>query len=348
MSFKIIPVTIISNPSIDAKIAFFGAKKYDIETFEKANKKFNFEIKYFEDELNLKTVNLTKGFNVVCIFVNQKIDRQILENLRNFGVEVLLLRSAGFDNVDLQTAKDCRVTVLRVPEYSPQAIAEHAVGLLLSLVRKLNLSFERSKNYNFELEGLLGQNLFQKNIGVIGTGKIGKAFIKIAQGFGMNVLAYDIYPDYEASKKLGFRYVDLDYLYANSDIISLHSALTQDNLFMINDRSIQKMKQGVILINTSRGGLIKTEDLIKNLKSDKIGAAGLDVYENEQNYFFQNLENKNIQDENLVRLLSFKNVVVTPHQAFFTKESLDNIAFTSLSNVKAYFDGQKLINEISV
>lgn len=347
MSFKIIPVTVISNIKASAKVAFFNTKSYDKKSFLEKNKDFNFEIKYFEEKLNAQSSKLAKGYEVVCAFVNDTLDRETLKNLANLGVEILALRCAGFDNVDLDAAHDYRITVLRVPEYSSHSIAEHAFALLLSLVRKINLSSKQTKDYNFRLEGLMGFDLYQKTVGIIGTGKIGKVFIEICNGFGMKIVAYDPYPDHEFAKKIGFEYVDLDYLYANSDIISLHCPSSKENQFMINSDSMQKMKTGVIVINTSRGLLVQTQDLIQNLKAGKIGGAGLDVYQNEKPYFFEDLSKENMQDDILARLLTFKNVIVTPHQAFFTKEALDNIATITLSNIQDYFEGKKLVNEVT-
>ncbi|HOJ65001.1 MAG TPA: 2-hydroxyacid dehydrogenase [Spirochaetota bacterium] len=330
---------------MNIKIAFFDSKIYDINSFESVNKNFNYNIKYFEEHLNEDTAKLTKDFNVVCAFVNDKIDSKVIETLYNNNIKLIALRCAGYNNVDLKSAFG-KIHVVRVPAYSPYAVAEHAVALMLTLNRKIHRAYTRTRDSNFNINGLLGFDMFGKTAGIIGTGKIGKIVINILKGFGMNILAYDPYPDFEFSKEKGFKYVDLTTLYKESDIISLHSPLTNDTHHMINKETLSLMKDNVMLINTSRGALINTKDLINALKSKKIGYAGLDVYEEESEYFFEDYSNEIISDDTLARLLTFNNVLITSHQAFFTKEALQNIAETTLMNVKEYFENNNLPNEI--
>jgi D-lactate dehydrogenase len=310
-----------------------------------ANKAYGFDIKYFNGHLNYNTACLSQEYNVVCPFVNDVIDKKTIEVLKDCGVELIALRSAGYNNVDLKAAYDS-IHVVRVPAYSPYAVAEHAMALILSLNRKTHRAYYRTRDGNFSINGLLGFDMHQKTIGVIGTGKIGKCLIDIAFGFGMKVVAYDKYIDEKYAKEKGFKYATLEELYRESDIISLHCPLSKETYHMINDESIQQMKKGVIVINTSRGKIIETESLIKGLKDKQIGAAGLDVYEEESEYFFEDFSSEMISDDMLARLLTFPNVLVTSHQAFFTKEALTNIANTTLENVKEYFDGGFLKNEI--
>lgn len=327
------------------KILFFDAKPYDQEFFTEANKSHGFDIIYLNEHLNRNTVMFTAGHDVVCAFVNDTLDQAVMGILKQHKISLIALRSAGYNNVDLKAAYG-DIHIVRVPGYSPHAVAEHAAALMLSLNRKTHKAYYRSRDGNFSINGLLGFDLNQKTAGVIGTGRIGRCFIAILKGFGMKILAYDILPDKEYAQKEGFRYVNLAELYANSDIISLHCPLTPETYYLINQDSIAKMKHGVMLINTGRGGLVKTQDLIKGLKSRKIGSAGLDVYEEESEYFFEDFSNSMITDDVLARLLTFPNVLVTSHQGFFTKEALINIAETTLGNIKQYFDGGLLENEI--
>lgn len=314
------------------KIAFFDSKNYDKESFNDHNKMYNYEITYFESKLNSETASLTKGFDVVCIFVNDKADANTLKTLEENGVKVLALRCAGYNNVDIEHKG--KLKIVHVPQYSPYAVAEHAVGLLLSINRKLYKSYQRTRKYNFSLDGLLGFDIHGKTVGVIGTGRIGKAFISIMKGFGTNVIAYDTYPNEQASKELDFKYVDLDTLYKESDIISLHCPLFKETEKMINRDSISKMKDGVIIINCSRGKLINTNDLVKKLSEGKIGGVGLDVYEDEEAFFLRDMSNSYVRDKNLSILLSMPNVFITSHQAFFTREALNKIASDTLENIK--------------
>ena len=330
---------------MSVKIAFFDSKPYDKESFERINKQFGFEIKYFKYHLSAESVVLAQGYNVVCAFVNDLISADIIDKLYSYGVELIALRSAGYNNVDFKAAMN-KIHVVRVPAYSPHAIAEHAVALMLTLNRKIHRAYYRTRDANFALQGLLGFDFQGKTAGVIGTGKIGKVLIKILKGFEMEVLAYDLYPDQNYANEIGFTYTDLDTLMSKSDIISLNCPLTNETEYLINEKSIAKMKDGVMIINTGRGKLIKTADLIEALKVEKVGAAGLDVYEEESEYFFEDRSDEVILDDVLARLLTFNNVIVTSHQGFFTREALAKIAETTLQNIKDFENGDYLANEI--
>ena len=327
------------------KIAFFDTKSYDRESFEKLNKDFGFDIHYYKERLTMNTIALTKGKDVVCIFVNAECDHRVIDELVANGVKLIALRCAGFNNVDLQAAKG-RIRVVRVPAYSPHAVAEYAMTLMLALNRKVYRSVYRTREGNFKLNGLLGFDMYGKTIGLIGMGRIAKELIKICRGFGMNVVAYDLYPDRAFAEEHQVRIVTLDELYEESDIISLHCPLTEETKFIINNESITKMKFGVILINTGRGKLIKTEDLINGLRTHQVGGAALDVYEEEQDYFYEDRSDKMIDDDKLALLLMMPNVIVTSHQAFFTREALYNIGLTTLQNIKDFCDGKELTNEV--
>lgn len=329
------------------KILFFDTKEYDKKLFSEYNEEYRYEIKYLESKLNSETAPLSKGYDAVCIFVNDIADKETLEILKECGVKLIVLRCAGFNNVDIKNLPE-GLTVVRVPAYSPYAVAEHAAALLLSIDRKIYKSYQRTKKYNFTLNGLLGFDIHGKTVGVIGTGKIGKSFINIMKGFGAEVLAYDVFEDKEAEKELKFKYTTLDELYKKSDIISLHCPLTDDNNKMINEESIDKMKDGVIIINTSRGKLIDTKSLIKKLEENKIGGLGLDVYEEEEEFFLNDMSNSYKRNNGLSILLSMPNVVITSHQAFFTKEALDKIASVSLNNIKEFFETNKCENEVKI
>lgn len=327
-------------------IAFFGTQPYDEASFSNKNKDFGFEFKYYKGHLNLNNVILTQGADAVCIFVNDTADAEIIRIMAENNVKILALRCAGFNNVDLAAAAKYKLPVVRVPAYSPYAVAEHAVALMLSLNRKIPRAVWRTRDGNFSLNGLLGFDMHGKTAGIIGTGKIARIVIQILKGFGMNVLAYDIYPDEDFAQSHQITYTSLDELYRFSDIISLHCPLNKETQYLINDYSIGKMKDGVMLINTGRGQLIHTAALIEGLKSKKIGYAGLDVYEEESEYFYEDKSDRIIDDDVLARLLSFNNVIVTSHQAFFTQEALSNIAETTLNNIKDFIEGRPLINEV--
>jgi D-lactate dehydrogenase len=329
----------------DVKVAFFDAKSYDRDFFNQANEQYQYNIKYFREHLNSDTVALAKEAKVVCAFVNDQLNKKVVQKLADNGVELIAMRCAGYNNVDLKAVYK-KIHVVRVPAYSPYAVAEHALCLMMALNRKIHKAYYRTRDSNFRIDGLVGFDMHGKNIGVIGTGKIGKCLLSIARGMGMNLFAFDPNPDKEFAKNTGVNYVALDELYKKSDVISLHCPLTPKTQHIINADSIDKMKQGVIIVNTGRGKLIDTKALIEGLKSKKIGSAGLDVYEEESNYFFEDFSNSMISDDVLARLLTFPNVIVTSHQGFFTKEALSNIAHTTLSNIKEYIEGKYLTNEI--
>ena len=327
------------------KIAFFDTKDYDKKLFDEYNKNYGYEITYLESKLNSETAPLAKGYDAIYIFVNDIVDEKTIQILKNFGVKLIALRCAGFNNVDMKHM-DKDIKVVRVPAYSPYAVAEHAAALLLTLDRKIYKAYQRTRKYNFTLNGLLGFDIHGKTVGVVGTGKIGTCFIDIMKGFGTNIIAYDLYPNEELAKEKGFKYVTLDELYQESDIISLHCPLTEDNTKMINKDTIQKMKKGIVIINTSRGKLIDTEDLIYELEQEHIGGLGLDVYEDEEEFFLNDMSNSYIRDKDLSTLLTMPNVVVTSHQAFFTKEALNKIASDTCENIKAIFENGKCENEV--
>ena len=327
------------------KIAFFGAKPYDIASFDKVNEKYNYDIRYYKGHLNPNNVVLTQDTDVVCIFVNDTADAAVIDAMVDNGVKLLALRCAGFNNVDLKAAKG-KLPGVRVPAYSPYAVAEYSLALMLSLNRKIHRAYWRTRDGNFSLNGLMGFDMHGKTIGIIGTGKIAKILIRLLKGFGMRILAYDLYPDMKFAGEEGISYVSLDELYRESDIISLHCPLTDQTKYMIDKDSIDKMKEGVMIINTGRGQLINTNDLIEGLKEKKIAAAGLDVYEEEGEYFYEDKSDKIIDDDVLARLLSFNNVIVTSHQAFFTKEALHNIAETTLQNIEDFRCHRPLANEV--
>ena len=327
------------------KIAFFGAKPYDIASFDKVNEKYNYDIRYYKGHLNPNNVVLTQDTDVVCIFVNDTADAAVIDAMVDNGVKLLALRCAGFNNVDLKAAKG-KLPVVRVPAYSPYAVPEYSLALMLSLKRKIHSPYWRTPDGNISLNGLMGFDMHGKTIGIIGTGKIAKILIRLLKGFGMRILAYDLYPDMKFAGEEGISYVSLDELYRESDIISLHCPLTDQTKYMIDKDSIDKMKEGVMIINTGRGQLINTNDLIEGLKEKKIAAAGLDVYEEEGEYFYEDKSDKIIDDDVLARLLSFNNVIVTSHQAFFTKEALHNIAETTLQNIEDFRCHRPLVNEV--
>ncbi len=330
------------------KIVFFGTQPYDKESFNRINQKFGLEIFYHRSHLNNRNVSLAEGADIVCIFVNDTADAHTIGKLSEIGVKLIALRCSGFNNVDLNAAARYGIPVVRVPAYSTHAVAEYAVALILSLNRKIHRAYWRTRDGNFSLQGLLGFDLFGRSAGIIGTGKIAKVLIHILKGFGMKLLAYDPYPDYAFAREEGMEYVSLEELYRHSDIISLHCPLTEDTRYIINTDSIRQMKPGVMIINTGRGLLIHTESLIEGLKNKQIGSAGLDVYEEEADYFYEDTSDRIMNDDLLARLLSFNNVIVTSHQAFFTREALDNIARTTLQNIRDFIDQKTLVNEVKL
>ncbi len=322
------------------KAAFFDTKPYDKIWFNKISEKYDIQIKYYESKLNPDTAVMAKGFDCVVAFVNDTISSETIDELQKLGIKLVAMRCAGFNNVDVAYAKD-KVHVVRVPQYSPYAVAEHAIGLLLCLNRKIHRAYIRTKDFNFSLNNLNGFDLHNKTIGIIGTGTIGRVFIDICKGFGMKILAYDICQTAD-----DVEYVDIDTICRQSDIISLHCPLTKDTKYIINKQTIQKMKKGVFILNTSRGALINSEDLLEGLKSKQIGAAALDVYEEESDIFFEDKSHKIIDDDTLRILLSMPNVLITSHQAFFTNEALENIADVTISNINDFFNLKKITNEV--
>ncbi|MCC8144687.1 MAG: 2-hydroxyacid dehydrogenase [Tannerellaceae bacterium] len=329
------------------KIAFFGAKPYDIETFNKQNEKYHYDIRYYKGHLNMHNVILSQGTDVACVFVNDIVNAAVINALIDNGVKLLALRCAGYNNVDLEAAAG-RLPIVRVPAYSPYAVAEFALALMLSLNRKIHRAYWRTRDGNFSLNGLMGFDMHGKTAGIIGTGKIAKILIRMLKGLGMNILAYDIYPDEAFAAEMDILYTSLPELYRHSDIISLHCPLTEETKYMINKDTIAQMKDQVMIINTGRGQLIHTNDLIDGLKDKKIAAAGLDVYEEEEDYFYEDQSDQIIDDDVLARLLSFNNVILTSHQAFNTKEALENIAHTTLQNVDDFLHRRPLVNEVVI
>ena len=329
------------------KILFYGTRDYDQIFFDRLKPEYpDIEFTFLESNLYKETASLAAGYDGICAFVNADLGAEVIEELRHQGIRLILMRCAGYNNVDLKAAAENGITVVRVPAYSPYAVAEYTVALMLSLNRKIPRATWRTRDGNFSLHGLLGFDMYGKTAGIIGTGKIAKKLIAILRGFGMNILAYDLYPDYNFAREHQVVYTTLDELYRSSDIISLHCPLTEQTRYLINDYSISKMKDGVMIINTGRGQLIHTNALIEGLKNKKIGSAGLDVYEEESEYFYEDRSDKIIDDDTLARLLSFNNVIVTSHQAFFTREALANIASTTLMNIKDFMEHKKLENEV--
>ena len=328
------------------RIVFYGAKSYDRESFDKVNEQFGFELKYFKAHPTLDNVSLTQGAIAVCVFVNDPVGAEIIHAMAGYGVKLIALRCAGYNNVDLQAAAEVGIRVVHVPAYSPHAIAEFALALMLAADRHIPRAVTRTRDANFSLQGLLGFDLYGKTLGIIGTGKIAKVLIRMLSGFGMTIIGYDPYPDEEFALVNSMQYVTLDELFRRSDVITLHCPLTPETRYVINAESIAKMKDGVMIVNTGRGQLIDTNALIEGLKSRKIGSAALDVYEEEGNYFYEDISDAIMLDDTLARLLSFNNVYVTSHQAFFTREALHNIATTTLRNVKDFVEGKMLINEV--
>jgi len=330
---------------MNMKIAVFDTHRYDREALAQANHACHFTFSFFDVRLKPETVALAQGHEVVCVFVNDQLTRPVLESLKQHGVKLIALRCAGFNNVDLKAAKELGLPVVRVPEYSPYAVAEHAVALLLTLNRKIHKAHNRVREGNFALDGLVGFDLKGKTVGIVGTGKIGRVFTQIMKGFGCRLLAHDVRADEALVAETGVEYVAMERLFAESDVISLHVPLMPQTYHLVNEAALALMKRGVVLINTSRGALVDASALIKALKQGRIGAAGLDVYEEEAGVFFQDLSGHVLQDDVLARLMTFPNVIITSHQAFLTKEALENIAETTLGNVAEFRAGQ-LSNEV--
>lgn len=325
------------------KVAVFSTKAYDRKFLEAANTNHHHELVFFESHLTADTAILAADFPALCVFVNDQLDDKTLQILANQGTHLVALRSAGFNNVDLKAATELGMTIVRVPAYSPYAVAEYTIGLILTLNRQIHRAYNRVREDNFSLDGLLGFDLYGRTVGIIGTGKIGLIVAQILQGFGCKLLTYDLYPNPE-SEALGAKAVELSQLYATSDIITLHCPLSRETHHLIDTQAIEQMKPGVMLINTSRGGLINTKAVVSALKSKKIGYLGLDVYEQESDLFFEDLSDAVIQDDVFQRLLTFPNVLITGHQAFFTENALQNIAETTLSNLTDIEQGRPCSN----
>ncbi|MBF6637181.1 2-hydroxyacid dehydrogenase [Rouxiella silvae] len=325
------------------KLAVYSTKNYDRKYFELVNQQYGFELVFFDFMLGQATAKTAAGCDAVCIFVNDDASREVLTELAALGIKTLALRCAGFNNVDLAAAKELGINVVRVPAYSPEAVAEHAVGLMLCLNRHIHRAYQRTREANFSLEGLTGFNMHQRTVGIIGTGKIGVAAMRILKGFGMRIVAFDPYPS-PLALELGAEYVDLDTLYAQSDIISLHCPLTAENHHLLNQKSFSKMKDGVMIINTSRGALLDASAAIEALKQQKIGALGMDVYENERDLFFEDKSNEVVLDDVFRRLSSCHNVLFTGHQAFLTSEALTSISQTTLANLDELSKGKACPN----
>ena len=327
------------------KIAVFSAKKYDCEFLGAANASRH-ELLFFEPHLSEETVALATGSQAVCVFVNDQVNAAVIERLHSLGVRLIALRCAGYNNVDLGAATKHDITVVRVPAYSPYAVAEHTIALMLALNRKMHRAYNRVREGNFALDGLVGFDMHGKTVGIIGTGKIGTVVAQILSGFGCPTLAFDPFPN-DTCRSLGVRYVALDELFAQSDIITLHCPLTTENKYIISDAAIARMKNGVMLINTSRGALLDTIAIIEGLKSGKISYLGLDVYEEEEEIFFEDRSGLILSDDVFARLLTFPNVIITGHQAFFTCEALENIAATTIENITRFEQGQALGNRLT-
>ena len=327
------------------KIAFFDAKPYDKPSFDRCAEANGIDIKYFETKLNEDTVGLARGADAVCVFVNDIVNAAVIDKLCDIGVKVVALRCAGFNNVDMKYAFG-KIHVLRVPAYSPYAVAEHAIALLLTSVRRIHKAYIRTRDFNFSLSGMTGFDLYGKTVGVVGTGRIGRVFIDICRGFGMKVLAYDKYPADGLDNGDTVRYTSLAKLLAESDVISLHCPLTDETYHLIDEKALETCKKGVVIINTSRGALVDAEALLAAIKSRKVGAACLDVYEEESDLFFEDLSGHIIEDDTLARLISMPNVIVSSHQAFLTEEALDNIAHTTVDNLISLFERGECANEL--
>ncbi|NND33482.1 MAG: 2-hydroxyacid dehydrogenase [Saprospiraceae bacterium] len=327
------------------KIAVFSTKPYDQEYFERYSQSHGLDFTFFETSLNSDTANLTSGFDVACVFVNDKVDDATIKMLSQNGIGLIALRCAGYNNVDLESAKRNRIKVVRVPAYSPEAVAEHAIALILTLNRKTHKAYNRIREGNFSLNKLIGFNLHGKIVGVVGTGTIGATFCRIIKGFGCEIIAFDKYESDELIN-FGVKYKPLDEVFRRADIISLHCPLTPETKHMINKESLALMKSGIMIINTSRGALINTADIIDGLTNYKVGYLGIDVYEQEENIFFKDLSEIIIQDDLILRLISFPNVLITSHQAYFTREAMQEITITTLSNIKEFEDGGLLSNEV--
>lgn len=324
------------------KILFFNAKPYDKIWFKPLAEQMNYQVKFRSVRLDEDSAGLAKGYDAICAFVNDDLSKNVINELIDAGIKGILMRCAGYNNVDLEAAKG-KLKIMRVPSYSPEAVAEFAMAQILTVNRQTHRAYVRIRDFNMNINGLMGVNLYEKTIGIVGTGRIGQAMIRICRGFGMKILAYDLYPN----KSLDVEYVELDRLFRESDIISLHCPLTDDSRYMINEKSLKIMKDGVYIINTSRGELIRTEDLLEALRvPGKIGGVGLDVYEEEEELFYEDRSNEIMTDDMLARLVTFPNVLVTSHQGYFTKEAMEEIAHVTMENAKALEEGRENGNEV--
>lgn len=324
------------------KILFYNAKPYDKIWFEPLGEQLGYKLKFRSIRLDIDSVGLAKGYDAVCAFVNDDIDKAVIDELVEMNVKGILMRCAGYNNVDLKAAEG-RIKVLRVPSYSPEAVAEFAMAMLLTVNRKTHRAYVRTREFNMNINGLMGEDLYKKTAGVIGTGKIGQAMIRIFKGFGMKVLAYDVYPN----DSLDVEYAPLDQIFKECNVISLHCPLTKDTKYMINEESLNLMQDGTYIINTSRGQLIKTDDLLEKLRiPGRIGGVGMDVYEEEDEVFYEDKSNEIMTDDVLARLVTFPNVLVTSHQAYFTREAMQAIANVTMENAQALFEGKELVNEV--
>ncbi len=330
------------------KIAFYDTHSYDKTSFGKVNEAFGYHIDFFEFKLNENTAPTSRGYDVVCVFVNDVVNAEVIAQLKESGVKLIALRCAGFNNVDLPAAAAAGIKAVRVPAYSPHAVAEHGIALLMALTRHIPQAYLRTKTANFNIEGLTGRDLYGLTGGVLGTGKIGQTMAALMQGMGMNVIAYDLYPNKEWAKEKGIEYVSLADIFKRSDVLSLHCPLTEETKHVVNHDSMKTMKSDAIIINTGRGALIDSKALVHALKHHQIGGAALDVYEEESKYFFGDWSTHVLTDDVLARLLTFPNVIITGHQAFLTTNALGNIAETTLGNIKAFFAGEPLQNEVKM
>ncbi|MCH5293978.1 MAG: 2-hydroxyacid dehydrogenase [Treponema sp.] len=328
------------------KIAFFDTRSYDKASFTKANEAFGYEIDFRDYKLNEHTALTTAGFDVACIFVNDVANAKVLKKLKEAGVRLIALRCAGFNNVDLKAAAEMGIKVVRVPAYSPYAVAEHAAALLLSLTRHIPQAYLRTKTANFNIEGLTGRDLHGLTAGILGTGKIGQIMAGILRGFGMEIIAYDPFPNQKWAEESGAKYVSRDEIFKQSDVLSLHCPLTEETKHIVNHDTMKMMKHDAVIINTGRGALIDSKALVHALKHGYIGGIGMDVYEEESKYFFSDWSTDIMPDDVLARLLTFPNVIITGHQAFLTTNALKNLADTTLENVKAFDEGAELVNEV--
>ncbi|MCR5218460.1 2-hydroxyacid dehydrogenase [Treponema sp.] len=328
------------------KIAFYDTHSYDKKSFEETNKDFNFDIAFHEFKLNENTVVTAQGYEAVCVFVNDVVNAQVIQSLKNYGVKLIALRCAGFNNVDLKAAAEAGIKVVRVPAYSPYAVAEHGIALLMSLTRHIPQAYLRTKTANFNIEGLTGRDLHGLTAGVLGTGKIGRIMAELLQAFGMKLIVYDPFPNEEWAKSREATYVSLDELFKQSDVLSLHCPLTEETKHIVNHDRMKMMKHDAVIINTGRGALIDSKALVHALKHQHIGGIGMDVYEEESKYFFNDWSTDIMTDDVLARLLTFPNVIITGHQAFLTTNALKNISETTLENIRDFNNGSPLVNEI--